>query len=250
MSKSFLEILNSSWQELNRFELFIQTFFSSLILTIIFSFISLVISSGDNFWIVFSSFEIFILFYRIFILLRSFLEEHFNMYDENDTKSNSYEGWIIGLCILSLGIFLCFLGIGYAFDVLLTGFSLGLIFVFPPYFMLFRRDTYNESKNLSEDDDIGFQPKIYWVLSIFCGFVTVVPSFRFLEAYFLWNFPNLFVCLSLIIVSFLWIIMVLSPDIWNNYLPFNIKSSNGILKYIIIVMIVSIILSISFGLVI
>lgn len=244
MSKDLMELLKSDGRDLNKFELFIQTSIVFLMQNFIFLFISLIISSKDNFWIVFSSFEIYVFFYCIVVLLRGFLEDHFNMYDANDSRSLSYEGLIVNFCILNIGIFLCCFGIGYAFGVLLTGFALGLIFIFPPYFMFFRRDVYT-GPNVAKD--FGFDPRIFWFLGIFSGFGTVLPSFKFLEAYFLWNSPSLVVCLSLISISLLWICLVLSPDIWNKYLPFIIKSNNGISKYIVLVLVISVMLSYLFG---
>lgn len=239
MSKSFLEILNSPGQELNKFELFIQTFFSSIILSLFFLFISLLISSNDNFWIVFLSLELIIVFYCVLVLLKGFLEKHFDIYDKDDFKSNSYEGWIIGLCILNIGIFLSFFGIGYAFNVLFLGFSLGMIFVFPPYFMLLRRKIFNESNNLTCKENIGFNPKFYWILGIFCGFFTLVNSFWYLQSFYTLNYPSFFVCLCFIIFSFIWVAFVLSPDIWNKFLPIEIRSTNGFLIYSIIMIILS-----------
>ena len=151
----------------------------------------------------------------------------------------AYEGWIIGLCILNIGIFLSFFGIGYAFNVFFLGFSLGMIFVFPPYFMLLRRKIFNESNNLTCKENIGFNPKFYWLLGIFCGFFTLVNSFWYLQSFYTLNYPSFFVCLCFIIFSIIWAALVLSPDIWNKFLPFEIRSTKGFFIYSILMIILS-----------
>ncbi|MBQ6349321.1 MAG: hypothetical protein IJI42_00150 [Methanobrevibacter sp.] len=184
-----------------------------------------------------------ITYFSILIYKRDWLDEKIGLFDPY-LQGISYQGAVI---LLSSGIFMA------SFIFSSTAFIKGNIYSaiafafgvnFPIVFMLLRLNVYNNDSRLlyvgkldgmdHYEQVLGYFPIFYYVLAFPFGMGPLSVSFRrFLESIFLHNgsleYYSACFILSLLAVSF-----VLSPDIANNVLPFEIKTFDGLKKFIVI----------------
>lgn len=166
------------------------------------------------------------------------MEKHFDMYDEDNPANNSFEGWIVSFLFYTFAFISFWLGLGYAFCVPIIGLGMALTFAYPGWILFSRRkNCFNEDS--IENNGFGFIPKFYYFLGLFCGFFSIGFSFWSLQSSILIRSPPIFVSIDLIIFSFLWIYLVLCPDIWNRYLPLDLKERNGFFIYSVIAISIS-----------
>ena len=179
----------------------------------------------------------------ICVYSRDWLDEKIGLFDSH-LQGISYQGIVI---LLSSGMFL--LTLMFSSTAFIKGniysaiaFAFGVNF--PIVFMLLRLNVYNNDSRLlyvgkldgmdHYEQVLGYFPIFYYVLAFPFGMGPLSVSFRrFLESIFLHNgsleYYSACFILSLLAVSF-----VLSPNIANNVLPFEIRRLKGFFKFAVI----------------
>ncbi|WP_409200196.1 hypothetical protein [Methanobrevibacter sp. DSM 116169] len=238
MRINFSKIMNDSVHTLNPIELVIHLIIISFILTFCSFFAAGMITSSSNAnpILVFLGCECILFSYWIAVFSLKFLNKHFDMFEKDNPNKNTFEGWIIGLMFYGVGFFFCLTIIFHAFGNYIVGMGIGLVFVFPQLVMFFRRKTcFNErSRIISNEISLGYEPRHYWLLGLICGFATIGFGFFSLGSYLSSGNPPLIFCLIVIILSFMIISLILSPDLMNKKLPFEIRKNNGFNYYFVL----------------
>ena len=118
--------------------------------------------------------------------------------------------------------------------------AFGVVFLIPTCFMLLRWNVFNndsrwllvedEFGNKSYEKVIGYFPLFYFMISITCCEGPLGSSIkRILEAIFL-NKGYLEINVFFFIISLILCFLIMSPDIMNKILPFEVKTSSGMFK--------------------
>ncbi len=158
----------------------------------------------------------------------------------------SYQGLLIFLFCVSIALSFIFFAIALVKSgSIYSAIAFGLCVNFPTVFMLLRLNVYNNKSRLllvgKKDDSkyyehvFGYNPAFYYLLlGVPVGRGPLGVSFRkVLECIFLHNgsleYSLLCFVLCLLVGSF-----ILSPDIANKILPFEIKTYKGFFKFAII----------------
>lgn len=189
---------------------------------------------------------LFIVVYcSIIIYKRDWLDDKIGLFDSY-LPGISYQGALIFLACLSIGLSFIFFAIALVKSgSIYSAIAFGLCVNFPTVFMLLRMNVYNNDSRLlfiGEKDGqkyyeqvLGYYPVFYYMfLGIPFGRGPLGVSFRkVLESIFLHN-NSLEYCLLCFVLCLLVGSFILSPDIANKILPFEIKTYKGFFKFAII----------------
>ena len=235
MDRSLIEIMKTKWMYLNDDELKIYSigiFIECICLSVVISIILTLLFQSD-FMLSMIGFTIVSIMFTILIYKRDFFDEKFGLFSDDLTQSTN-QGLILFLFVssflVSWGFFCAALKYG-----LYNAIAFSLAVCFPGIFLLLRRDVYsNENNNLVYDANISYNPIFYWVMGITVGSGPLGVSLTnflkdmFVKGSFL-NMDLILVALALLLECF-----VLSPDVANKILPFELKTIEGMKKFIII----------------
>lgn len=140
--------------------------------------------------------------------------------------------------IFTIGLiaFTSFLPFYYHFN---KSFGLGVSFGFliPGILIFIRRKIFTESSRIIEDDDnleLGYHPLAYYILGIVCGFRLLSSSALLFIKYFTKGYPSLLTSIIFLIVSILYLILILSPDLINKVIHFDLRKESSFVKYFIL----------------
>lgn len=229
---------------LNSRDLKIQLLGTMVLFTLSSFFLSVILTSfyGDlSFWALFSFFESLLIGIIPFFFWDKFVN-NMEMHDSNDYLGLSFKGLVIVLFFLGLGLFLGFNLLGYFISSVSFGLCWGLSFFFPLCIIFFRRKIYSENSQYLNNNEkvMGFNPKIYAILGIVISlFLIPFGFFSFQQSFY--NYSNIFVSVGGIFISLILIFLVLSPDLTNNFLPFEVRKKSGFIFYSILAVVLSII---------
>ena len=248
MIKNFLEIMKAPTFSLNSRDLKIQLI-GNIVLFTLFSFLLSILLesllSDVSFLVLFSFLESGIIVTIPFFFWDRFANNN-EMHDSNDYLGLSFKGLIIVLFFLCLGFFVGFTLLGYFINSIFFGLGWGLAIFFPICIIFFRRKIFRENSQYlnNEEKGIGFNPKIYVALGIAISLLLIPSRFSSLHQSFYNNNPHIFVSLGMLLFSFVYIALVLSPDIMNKVLPFEIRKRSGFIVYSIVSISLSLIITI------
>lgn len=151
---------------------------------------------------------------------------------------------MILLFTLSISLSFGFFGLGlFKGNCIYSAISFGSVVYFPSIFMLLRIKVYrNENSRLLLVEDeygdsyykpvIGYHPIFYYLTGItFCRGPFGVSLHELLDSIFLHTYP-LINSVFWFIVCFIVGCLLLSPDILNKILPFELKTVDGLKKYL------------------
>lgn len=216
-----------------------------LILDLPFSFVSYVIMG----------FTILTIFSSAIVYNRDYLDKKYGLF-YNEYKGLSYQGLVLFFIPTSIAFAFIIFPMGLNQGGIYSAISFSLSALYPAFFMFLRMNIYkneNSREILTEDENgnkiteqvIGYHPGIYYIFGslISChiiGFSLMKVITSIVESNLNIIYLIYFIC-SLLIVSF-----ILSPDIANKILPFELKRSNGLKKFLIIGIILMTIMSIFF----
>lgn len=240
MDKSFSEILNTNTFYLSFNEVLIQCIIVFLLLSIISLLSFFIIGIIDVYLgiLFFIAFEIINLFSSLALLTISIINKHSSLlYCDNPIKM-SFECVLILFCVISLGVFISCIFLGHfvsSFNFI-SCLIIGVSFLYPPIFMLFRKNIFNEKSLKIEnynDDIIGYNPIYYLILGFITGFILFYLLFITIENYYC-GLCSLFYCIFVVLFSICLESLILSPDLMNDLLPFNIKFKKGFYLYFMI----------------
>ncbi len=235
MDRSLNEIMKTKWMYLNDDELKIYSigiFIECICLSVVISILLTLLFQSD-FMLSMIGFTIVSIMFTILIYKRDFFDEKFGLFSD-DLMQSTNQGLILFLFVssflVSWGFFCAALKYG-----LYNAIAFSLAVCFPGIFLLLRRDVYsNENNNSVYDANISYNPIFYWVMGITVGSGSLGVSLtNFLKDMFVkgsfFNMDLILVVLALLLECF-----VLSPDVANKILPFELKTIEGMKKFIII----------------
>lgn len=179
MSKSLKEILSTPIKDTTVSEIRLQVVVGLPLPLIIIYFISL-------FSPYFISFSFGFLVLGVYMFFIKNIENHFDLYSEEEGKKYSFEGLCVESLLIGLIAFTSFLPFYYHFN---KSFGLGVSFGFliPGILIFIRRKIFTESSRIIEDDDnleLGYHPLAYYILGIVCGFRLLSSSALLFIKYF------------------------------------------------------------------
>lgn len=235
MDKSLIEIMKTKWMYLNEEELkyysfgiFIECICLSVIIAII-----LKLLFQSDFMLSMTGFTIVSIMFTILIYKRDFFDEKFQLFS-SDLMQGTNQGLILFLFVssflVSWGFFCAALKYG-----LYNAIAFALAVCFPGIFMLLRRNAYsNETGSVYGGGNIGYHPIFHWFLGITAGSGPLGVSLtNFLKDIFVkGSFLNM--DLILVVLALLLECFVLSPDVANKILPFELKRIEGMKKFSLI----------------
>lgn len=233
----------NNWKYMSQIELkklAIKCFFMGEFFGLIFSFV--VYSILNVFWpilfFILGS-TLFSLYFSIISYKRDWFDNKFGFfyYKNGIFYRISYQGILIFMVSISIVLPFFIFPTALIQGNIYGAFSFSLSAAFPAIFMLLRLNVFSEKitmENNFNDEDSGYMPIPYFLLGISLSTHLIGISLMHLfESIFLNNnFLNnnlLIFIISLLIVCF-----SLSPDIANKILPFDLKTTDGLLKFFII----------------
>jgi len=237
MIKKFFEIMSAHPSSLNSHELKIQAlagFATMLIMGFMLAFLVFNLKRP------YLSLPIFLItfsvgfFTSLSILLWKYFEKNFNMTSTINPNKPSFEAELITFLFPGFGMFIGCCIFGFFLNNII-GFGLGMVFFYPILFIFFRRKTcFNEKSTIipnKKNAVLGYPIRQYVMLGWVYGFCLIGFGFWCLSFFLYNNTPPLIVCLVLIIFSFILVSLLLSPDLMNKILPFEIREEKGFYLY-------------------
>ena len=236
MDKSLIEIMKTKWMYLNEEELkyySLGIFIECICLSVIISIILKLLFQSD-FMLSMTGFTIVSIMFTVLIYKRDFFDEKFQLFSY-DLLQGTNQGLILFLFVssflVSWGFFCAALKYG-----LYNAIAFALAVCFPGIFMFLRRNAYSNENNGSVygGGNIGYHPVFYWFLGITVGSGPLGVSLtNFLKDIFVkGSFLNM--DLILVVLALLLECFVLSPDVANKILPFELKRIEGLKKFSLI----------------
>lgn len=241
MDKSFLEIMDTNTFFLSFKEVVIQSvgvfLFISLICLVLSSLI--VLNNFNQGICLFIAFEIIAFSVGLSILLISVLNKYYNMLYSKEPLRMSFRCVIIMLTTITLGnlVAMVFLGLNVVSFNWFSCLGWGVAGFYPSIVMLIKKNIFNEdSLKLNYDDEsiLGYNPVYYWFLGVVSGIMVFPVSFM--------NFyQNCDFCLKILFLMFPFILefLILSPNLFNKILPFEVGIKKGFYLYFFISVIIS-----------
>ncbi|MEE1129384.1 MAG: hypothetical protein UHW99_05315 [Methanobrevibacter sp.] len=235
MDKSLKEIMRTKWMYLNDEELkyySLGIFIECICLSVIISILLKLLFKSD-FMLSMVGFTIVSIMFTILIYKRDFFDEKFQLFSD-DLMQGTNQGMILFLFISSFLVSWAYFCAALKYG-LYNAIAFSLAVCFPGIFMLLRINLYsNENNNSVYDDNMGFHPIFHWVMGITVASgplgisLTSFLKNMFVKGSFL-NMDLILVMLALLLECF-----VLSSDVANKILPFELKGIEGIRKFILI----------------
>ena len=158
---------------------------------------------------------------------------HNNVY-QGGLNDQTYEGMILEL---PLGLFIGFILFYIPISSLNFWGYLGIIvsFSYPCVLLFLRFKTFSES-NILENTGLGYHPAYCFIISLFSGITVLLAGFAGL------NFPgHEFNCYLLILTGLFIQTVLMSPDLINKVVPFEIRTIGGYIFVIVITVILTVI---------
>ena len=241
MKRGLLNIFKTNTLALNKGEVKVQLIEYAVLITLFSFIISSLVNSifGLSFWALFSFLEAGIITFIPFMFWDKFLDNP-EMHSPEDYLELSFKGLNIMQFFAGLGLLIGLTLFGYFINNIIFGFSCALTAFFPLCFIFIRRGIFTEdSQYLSNGEKVmGFNPKSYGFLGILVAGILI--AFGLFNLYFS-SYDNFKIILSFVFLlfSFVYICFILSPDIMNKILPFEIRERSGFIVYSILVIILS-----------
>ena len=79
-----------------------------------------------------------------------------------------------------------------------------------------------------------YHPLAYYILGIVCGFRLLSSSALLFIKYFTKGYPSLLTSIIFLIVSILYLILILSPDLMNKFIHFDLRKESSFFIYFIL----------------
>lgn len=179
----------------------------------------------------------------IIVYNRDYLDEKYGLF-YNEYKGISYQGLILFFIPISIAFAFIIFPLAVHQGGICSAISFSLAALYPAFFMFLRINVYknensrelvteNENGNKITEKVIGYHPVIYYIFGSLISCHIIGFSLMKVIISFIGNNLDLiyfiYLICSLLIVSF-----ILSPDIANKLLPFELKRINGLKKFLII----------------
>nr|WP_295161026.1 hypothetical protein [uncultured Methanobrevibacter sp.] len=235
MDKSLKEIMRTKWMYLNCEELkyySLGIFIECICLSVVIAILLKLLFKSD-FMLSMAGFTIVSVMFTILIYKRDFFDEKFQLFS-SDLMQGTNQGIILFLFVSSFLVSWAYFCAALKYG-LYNAIAFSLAVCFPGVFMLLRINSYsNENNNSVHDDNMGFNPIFHWVMGITVASGPLGISLTsFLKNIFVkgsfFNMDLILVMLALLLECF-----VLSTDVANKILPFELKGIEGIRKFILI----------------
>ena len=193
--------------------------------------------------------------YSILIYSRDFIDEKYGIFD-SEFSGFSYQYMVLLLGCLCIGLSFASFGIGLVQGGIYSAIAFSLTSYFPFIFMFFRLNVYkNENsrwlKVECENGDayykkvFGYHPVFYYLIgTIFVMGPLGMSAHNILNSIFLKSYP-VNIAIFYFILSLICGCLLLSPDIINRILPFELKTIEGLKKFLFISVIIIGILMVS-----
>lgn len=248
--RSFSEIRKAPLFELSFFELFIMFIYVSLMLLALdfgFSFLIFVVVDLREAIVVFLSFLSFCVINSLYFLFFKFLNNHFQMVSIN-SKKLSFEGLMVQNLFVGVGFWLFFMNLGLFHGHFFNGCGLGFGYLFASWVTFLRKDSvFNEDSLVGVESDgevIGYNPLYYCFLSLVCGIVLFYIAFMGLGHFIDFGFDYLVPCVIKLVVAFVVMTLIISPDVTSRYVPWDIRTKSGFNKYGVLCAFISVVVGV------
>lgn len=253
MTNNFFSIINKSWWLLDSEELkiysivvFILTFIGGIIASILISAIN-----PTNIFFTILSFTAISALLAIFTYKRDWFDKKYGLVSKYHIGMN-YQVVFYLICILNLCLSLIFFYPNLENHGLSDAAIMFLSQQIPLIFMLLRLDVFDDENchikkedemgNIHYENTLGYNPIIYYFIGFSLSILIGICLNNYVKdvlvsSYFTTNLLQL-------IFSIAALFLLLSPDLLDKILPFNLRTWNGTLKLIILIIVLLAILHI------
>ncbi|MBQ2653700.1 MAG: hypothetical protein IJF83_09090 [Methanobrevibacter sp.] len=183
-------------------------------------------------------------YFSLIIYSRDWLDNKIGLfYDE--FIGLSYQGVILWLVAISISLSWGFFGIAFVkTHNIYVSLIRGVVVYFPPIFMLLRLNVYrnensrrllveDECGNKSYQQVIGYHPVPYFLIGLMLCKGPLSVSLSNVVKSLIFNAGDLYYNLYCFSLSLMLGCFILSPDIANKILPFELKTLDGLKKFLI-----------------
>lgn len=182
--------------------------------------------------------------FSIVIYNRDFLDEKYNMISKN-FQGMSYPSIVIILFPLTFAMSWFFALLSFTFEGLESAIAFGLAMYFPFIFMFLRLEIFRDEKCrlIAGEQVIGYHPVLFYLIGFMLSRGPLGISLLWIIKDIM-GFSNSFNHdIIALIISLLCGCLILSPDLMDEILPFEVKTLNGLLKYCLLsVILISVVL--------
>ena len=197
-----------------------------------------------NFILSFLGMIIFGGIFSILIYNRDFLDEKYNMIS-NNFQGMSYQSVVIILFPLTFLMSWFMALLAFTFEGWDSAIAFGLAMYFPFLFMFLRLDIFSDEKSrlLSGEQVIGYHPVFFYIIGLMLSRGPLGISLLWIIKDIMGYSNSFNHDIIALLISLLCGSLILSPDIMNKILPFEIKTFKGLLKYCLLsVILISVVL--------
>ena len=170
--------------------------------------------------------------FSILIYNRDFLDEKYDLIS-GKFQGMSYQSVVVILFSLTFAMSWFSALLAFTFEGLNSAIAFGLAMYFPFVFMFLRLDVFRDenSRLVSGQKVIGYHPVFFYLLGFMLSRGPLGISLLWVIRDMAGNSSSFNHDIIALIMSFTVGCLILSPDIMNKILPFEIKTFNGLLKY-------------------
>lgn len=137
---------------------------------------------------------------------------------------SSYQFATLIFILFIPGVFVLFLMFGLILDKVVLALGLTLSFIVPGIGLYLRNNVFNDNSCYLGDNIVyGYQPGLYWTLSLFIGLYGYFNGFKNVDGYgnLIW-----------IVIVFLFQLILLFPDKFNKIFPLEIRTKEGCIAFL------------------
>lgn len=254
LDKSINELLMTRWDFLSDYELKLYSiicYILILILGIFFSILCYFLMNLNFIWSLIG-FVLFDFMVCIIIYKRDYLDNKYGLFTD-EFIGLSYQGTIIFFSLISFLVSWFIIPLAFHQGGIYSAIAFGLTVYFPFIFMFLRLNVYKNENccYLLIDDEfgnqycskvMGYHPLFYFMLGfIFSIGPLGISIHNLLNSIFLKNtsFDSAVIYFVIVLIGGC---LILSPDIMNKILPFELKTGGGMVKFIVLSFILIIVL--------
>lgn len=170
--------------------------------------------------------------FSVLIYNRDFLDEKYDLIS-GKFIGMSYQSVVVILFPLTFAMSWFFALFSFTVEGLDSAIAFGLAMYFPFVFMFSRLDVFSDenSRLVSDQQVIGYHPVFFYLLGFMLARGPLGISLLWVIRDIISNFSSFNHDIISLIISLLCGCLILSPDVMNRILPFEIKTFEGLFKY-------------------
>lgn len=183
------------------------------------------------------------IYFVVFAYKTDWVDRKVGFFD-SEFSGASYQAIVFFIFGIYIALAIGFFGLGLIESGITSAVAFGVSILFVGILTLWRTDVFNNNSRLLLIEDefgnkyykevLGYHPGLFWVPLMGAGALLGLALHNFLDSVF-FNSTPILNNVPCVILSFLVCYLTVSPHISNKYLPFEIRTSEGLKKFLMFI---------------